>query len=42
MTTEIWALISLLIVRIVIPVSLTLAVGALLGRWDGRRAGQMS
>ena len=40
MATEIGTLSSLLIIRVIIPVSLTLAVGIALGQSDERRVGR--
>jgi hypothetical protein len=40
MTTETLTLFSLLVIRVIVPVSLTLAIGIALGQWEERRAGQ--
>ncbi len=40
MTTEALTLISLFIIRVIIPVSLTLAIGIALSQLEERRGGQ--
>jgi hypothetical protein len=40
MTTETLTLISLLVIRVIIPVSLTLAIGLALGQLEERRTAQ--
>lgn len=40
MTTETLTLISLLVIRVIVPVSLTLAIGITLGQLEERRGGQ--
>jgi hypothetical protein len=40
MATDILTLISLLVIRIIIPVSLTLAIGLALSQWEERHTAQ--
>ena len=37
MTTGILTLISLIVVRVIVPVAVTLSLGIALSRWDARR-----
>ena len=38
MTTELVTLISLTIVRVIVPIVVTLSLGTLLSRWEARHA----
>jgi hypothetical protein len=40
MTIETWTLISLLVIRVILPLSLTLAIGIALGQQEERCAAQ--
>ena len=39
MTTELVTLISLTLIRVIVPIVLTLSLGMLLSRWEARHAG---
>ena len=39
MTTELVTLISLTLIRVIVPIVLTLSLGTLLSRWEVRHAG---
>jgi len=39
MTTELVTLISMTLIRVIVPIVLTLSLGTLLSRWEARHAG---
>jgi hypothetical protein len=39
MTTELVTLISLTLIRVIVPIAVTLSLGTLVSRWEARHAG---